>query len=1081
MHDEDSISATNDGGFIIGGHGCKADSFDLCIVKIDSNGNVIWVKSYPGLDGHSKIISTADGGIIILSDSWSLSNGLSDIIVLKLDSNGDFVWAKKYFTVEEDYSWDIRETSDGGYLFAAEINSIDSSGYSSVIVRIDEDGDIQWQKLYDLPDTDRIYSIRILADGSYVALGIANGIGNGVLDIWAMREFDNPSFGQCPIIKKASLFYDNISIIPTIETVSSTSINYASQDTTAIPEASSLIEKQNCPVPPEPDIKALPLNINFGTTMINNIVSKIQTVHNEGLSPLHILSVNPPQPPFYLSFNNCIGNIIYPGESCIIEIKFSPLSIGDYFDSFSILSDDPDEPVIITGLKGIGDIIGDNYWIKKYYGGDFQRINHISSSIEGGIILAGEYRGSYPGNTDGLIAKLDNDGNIEWQKILGGTDDDSFTHIQSLGASGYIAGGDTLSFGAGGRDIWVFKADNAGNIEWINAYGTNDFNYFYSMVATPSNDYVVLAEYNTIFKLNSDGDIVWAKKYNFAPSGAMTEIYLAPDGGYVLLGEGFFNSDSIEPDIIVAKIDSFGNIQWEKIFGGQEADFQKSIDISSNGEIFIIGHTYSFGPGSYSMLILKLNPDGSIQWQKTFRGANFDIASKIKILNDSSLLIAGSSSLSNNYSETNFIIKLDNNGDIKWIKQHDAGYYFVDVKSLAIKEDNSFYIASYNQEYLNSVNIIMKLKDGTWSPCSFSEDYEIEIGTPTIQPIDYSATSSPISIIKTNISLSASNANLISEEICRGGYVILQPYLMSKPEIDDSTSAYPNGLIEPGEEVSLRGHLQNIGNISSTNTIGLLTSSEEVDITQPFGFYGTIPENSDIFCSICYSLTVSSINRPSLHWDIDLLESISSDQYSLTPFYYNYHIGNSFIDVSPYSLFYLYIENILHNEISNGCGNSFYCPLQGIRRQQMAKFLCNAIERAAPGNCIISQCDGIFSDVNPSNVFCSYIEKLYNEGIVGGCQISPLLYCPLSLSQRQQMAKHVCLAMNKVIPNSCSPTACVGIFNDVPPSNPFCSYIEALYSLGIINGCTNNNFCPDSIVSREQMAKFLVIAFNLIM
>ncbi|OGF67548.1 MAG: hypothetical protein A2Y62_15750 [Candidatus Fischerbacteria bacterium RBG_13_37_8] len=116
-----------------------------------------------------------------------------------------------------------------------------------------------------------------------------------------------------------------------------------------------------------------------------------------------------------------------------------------------------------------------------------------------------------------------------------------------------------------------------------------------------------------------------------------------------------------------------------------------------------------------------------------------------------------------------------------------------------------------------------------------------------------------------------------------------------------------------------------------------------------------------------------------------------------------------------------------------------------------------------------------------ANVFCPFIEALYQLQVVSGCQANPLLFCPLYSTQRQAMAKMVCLAMEIANPGSCPSSPCTGIFTDVPTDNPFCGYIEALYNAGVISGCGASLFCPNEIVSRDQMAKFLVNAFDLSM
>jgi hypothetical protein len=77
------------------------------------------------------------------------------------------------------------------------------------------------------------------------------------------------------------------------------------------------------------------------------------------------------------------------------------------------------------------------------------------------------------------------------------------------------------------------------------------------------------------------------------------------------------------------------------------------------------------------------------------------------------------------------------------------------------------------------------------------------------------------------------------------------------------------------------------------------------------------------------------------------------------------------------------------------------------------------------------------------------------------------------------MAKFICKALNISKLDSCIPNSCTGIFTDVPASNPFCGYVEAIYNLGITAGCGVSLYCPRLPIRRDQMAKFIVNAYGL--
>jgi hypothetical protein len=120
-----------------------------------------------------------------------------------------------------------------------------------------------------------------------------------------------------------------------------------------------------------------------------------------------------------------------------------------------------------------------------------------------------------------------------------------------------------------------------------------------------------------------------------------------------------------------------------------------------------------------------------------------------------------------------------------------------------------------------------------------------------------------------------------------------------------------------------------------------------------------------------------------------------------------------------------------------------------------------------------------FADVPLTQLFYSAIEKIFHAGIANGC--GSTTYCPSSVVPRQQMAKFICNSIDAVAQGSCTPSSCSGIFNDVPPDNSFCGYIEALYNLGIVTGCQSSPllYCPSAPVQRQAMAKFICEAMQL--
>lgn len=112
-----------------------------------------------------------------------------------------------------------------------------------------------------------------------------------------------------------------------------------------------------------------------------------------------------------------------------------------------------------------------------------------------------------------------------------------------------------------------------------------------------------------------------------------------------------------------------------------------------------------------------------------------------------------------------------------------------------------------------------------------------------------------------------------------------------------------------------------------------------------------------------------------------------------------------------------------------------------------------------------------FTDVNSAYWAWNYIEGLYDAGITGGCGSGN--YCPGTTVDRAQMAVFLLKAEHG---NTYSPPAATGTFGDVPTDYWAAAWIEQLAAEGITGGCGNGNYCPDSPVSRDQMAVFLLKA-----
>jgi murein DD-endopeptidase MepM/ murein hydrolase activator NlpD len=181
-----------------------------------------------------------------------------------------------------------------------------------------------------------------------------------------------------------------------------------------------------------------------------------------------------------------------------------------------------------------------------------------------------------------------------------------------------------------------------------------------------------------------------------------------------------------------------------------------------------------------------------------------------------------------------------------------------------------------------------------------------------------------------------------------------------------------------------------------------------------------------------------------------------------------------FEDVSSFHWAWSNIERLYTAGITGGCGTSplIYCPENTVTRAEMTIFL----ERGMNGSSYSPPpaTGMVFGDIPVSYWSASWVEKLYADGVTGGCGGGN--YCPEASVTRAQMAVFLLRAKHG---SSYSPPAATGEFGDVPTSYWAASWIEQLIAEGITSGCGGGNYCPEQPVSRAQMAVFLVRTFSL--
>jgi len=206
-----------------------------------------------------------------------------------------------------------------------------------------------------------------------------------------------------------------------------------------------------------------------------------------------------------------------------------------------------------------------------------------------------------------------------WSQTYGGADQEVAHSLVETSDGGYALAGYTNSSGAGHDDFWLVKTDANGNMEWNQTYDSW-YDHANSMVETSDGGYAIAGSTGWYFsgihdfwlvKTDANGKMEWNQTYGESEEEVAYSLVETSDGGYALAGvTDSFGAGNY--DFWVIKTDINGNMEWNKTYGGAESDVAFSLIETSDGGFAIAGYTGSFGAGDYDFWLIKTDEHGII-------------------------------------------------------------------------------------------------------------------------------------------------------------------------------------------------------------------------------------------------------------------------------------------------------------------------------------------------------------------------------------------------------------------------------------------------------------------------------------
>lgn len=339
-----------------------------------------WTRTFGGTNidiGHS-VVQTTDLGYIIAgyTRSYGSMSG-RNFMLIKTDADGYQQWINAFGGNDDDEAYSVKQTSDGGYIIAGHTKSFGAGNKDVLLIRTDADGNQIWLKTYGGPQDDEGYSVLQTSDGGFVVAGVTSSFGAGGRDVYLIK-----------------------------------------------------------------------------TDPLGNV-----------------------------EWTRTLGGMSSDGAWSIVQTADGGFALAGWTFSHG------PGPLGNAWLVKTNES-GNQQWHKAFGGSGVDRAHDLKQTNDGGYILTGYTSSSGAGLDDMLLIRTDSLGNAIWNKTFGGSGRDYGQSVVQTDDGGFLVAGYTLSYGAGSEDMWFVKTDAEGNLLWQKTVGGSSSDVAYSVQQTADGGFI---------------------------------------------------------------------------------------------------------------------------------------------------------------------------------------------------------------------------------------------------------------------------------------------------------------------------------------------------------------------------------------------------------------------------------------------------------------------------------------------------------------------------------------------------------------------------------------------------------------
>ena len=253
--------------------------------------------------------------------------------------------------------------------------------------------------------------------------------------------------------------------------------------------------------------------------------------------------------------------------------------------------------------------------------------------------------------------------------------------VIALPDGGFAAAGHTNAKGAGSSDAWVVRLDAAGGVLWEKTYGGQLDDAAHSIAALPDGGFIVAGSFHSmdrnkgdgwLLRLDAKGEVLWEKTYG-SKLAAFASVAALADGGFIAAGRLHEKPASYQKSMAwVLRLDANGNILWEQSFRGQETTSASTAVQLSDGGFAVAANVHLHNSDESGLHIIRLAASGTILSDQTFRDLDDGPAQSISALPDGGFAVAGWTYAEVGRKTYAWVLRFGPNGQLLWEKSSAA-------------------------------------------------------------------------------------------------------------------------------------------------------------------------------------------------------------------------------------------------------------------------------------------------------------------------------------------------------------------------------------------------------------------------